>query len=307
MQIRFSLVAATFILSGIIAAGCKDLGENPPPPPIPPRIEGVSADTVGPGEVLEILGSGFDTFTPMSAVIFADNRPATIYPEWTDTRIRVVVPDSAVSGPVKVRKGTTESNVRSIVVALIVPPDSALTFSQPGITLTPGQSGSVQISGGTSPYAIQSAPDGAVAAASLAGDVITITGVGAGTTFVTVVDVSTPPKTATLNIRINPPPAGVSFSREIIPIFSANCTSCHGGTAGLFLTPGEAYTNLVNVPAQTGTCAGTPRVTPGNSSASALYLRVTGNCSQRMPLGGQLAASDIELIRQWIDQGAENN
>jgi len=291
----------------IILQGCKDLGENPPPPPIVPHIAVISVDTIGVGGELVLLGTGFEEYRPTSAVVFSNNVVGTTYAEWTDSRIRVVVPDGAVSGPVRVRKGNVVSNALTLTVATIVPPGGPLTFGQPTITLLETQSGSVFLSGGTAPYAIQSGPNNAVATVTLNARSVTVLGIAAGSTSVTVVDVSTPPKTAPLTIQVNPRPTGISFVLQVIPIFSANCTGCHGGTAGMFLSPGEAYANLVNVPAKTGTCVGTPRVTPGNSNASALYFRISGTCSERMPLGGQLPAADIEVIRQWIDQGAANN
>ena len=45
-----------------------------------------------------------------------------------------------------------------------------------------------------------------------------------------------------------------------------------------------------------GGCAGCPNFTPA------------GNCGSQMPLiGAPLPSSEIQVIRDWIDQGAKNN
>ena len=45
---------------------------------------------------------------------------------------------------------------------------------------------------------------------------------------------------------------------------------------------------------------------PGNSAASRLYLRLIGNrFGTQMPLTGSLTADQINIIKTWIDQGAE--
>ena len=49
-------------------------------------------------------------------------------------------------------------------------------------------------------------------------------------------------------------------------------------------------------------------VKPGNSGASLMVQRVTGEMQPRMPIGGEaLSAGEIATIRAWIDQGARMN
>lgn len=112
-----------------------------------------------------------------------------------------------------------------------------------------------------------------------------------------------------------PPPAEISFSQQIQPIFNSNgCVSCHGGSGGLFLTAGQSYNNLVNVNAQAG-CTTKKRVLPGNPNESVLYIRISANTpdtecgpNSRMPQGSpRLPQSTIDLVREWIAQGAKNN
>jgi hypothetical protein len=95
------------------------------------------------------------------------------------------------------------------------------------------------------------------------------------------------------------------------PIFTASCTTnCHGGTrpsAGLNLTPGNSYRNLVNVP---GDC-GRILVVPRSPSTSYLMNKLTGVgiCTgTQMPARGvTLPSSQVDLVRGWICQGAPNN
>lgn len=183
---------------------------------------------------------------------------------------------------------------------------AGLTVSSTALSLQPGDTARLTLGGGAQPYAVATPPAAGVATASLAGATLTVAALAQGSTSVTVRDASSPAQSATVQVTVGAPPA-ISFSGEVQPIFDANCTGCHGGTANLFLTAAQSYASLVNVTAQTGACAGVPRVAPRNSAGSALYRRVNGTCSERMPLGGSLTAGQIELIRRWIDEGAANN
>ena len=91
------------------------------------------------------------------------------------------------------------------------------------------------------------------------------------------------------------------FVRDIQPILAEKCYPCHSaarsmggirldGRAGAF-GQGESRT---------------PAIVPGRSAASELLRRVSApDKSVRMPLGGQpLTPAQIELLRTWIDSGA---
>lgn len=101
-----------------------------------------------------------------------------------------------------------------------------------------------------------------------------------------------------------------SFASDIVPIFSQHsCASsgCHGspGQAGLTLS-GSPYNALVNV---ASTQTGELRVIPGNANGSYLVKKLEGRASvgQRMPVGGQLTATELANLKNWINQGAKNN
>ncbi len=115
-------------------------------------------------------------------------------------------------------------------------------------------------------------------------------------------------------VTVAPPPGTtIRFSADVQPIFTRSCAflGCHAGTSpaqGLNLESGNAYGNLVNV--QSAEIADVVRVNPGMSAASYLVRKLEGTSivGERMPFGGPyLPDAEIQVIRDWIDQGADNN
>jgi len=90
------------------------------------------------------------------------------------------------------------------------------------------------------------------------------------------------------------PDTPVSFSADLIPIFDQKCKSCHapGGTMP-DLTPGNAYASLVEY----------EQFVPFNADASILYTKCATGGSMAMYCN----STDVQLIRNWINQGGENN
>ena len=125
---------------------------------------------------------------------------------------------------------------------------------------------------------------------------------------------STTPKTTTSSSTTTSS-GGVSFSRDIQPIFNANCVICHTGTSGpqgLSLDSGKAYGNLVNV--NSTEAPSLKRVAPGSPDKSYIINKLLGTQTQaggsgaQMPFGAQpLSQATISLIQQWITAGAPNN
>jgi hypothetical protein len=109
--------------------------------------------------------------------------------------------------------------------------------------------------------------------------------------------------------RAAPPPP--TLARVQKRVFSRSCasSSCHGAAAagGLGLLPGDAHSNLVDVPASNAVAAaaGLRRVVPGDPGASFLVRKLTGALApgegDPMPqVGGSLAPADVELVKRWI-------
>ncbi len=98
----------------------------------------------------------------------------------------------------------------------------------------------------------------------------------------------------------------VSFSADVQPIFNQACVSCHPNSGNLDLTATNAYNQLVNVNASGYSGK---RVVPGDAENSILYKKIDGSGAygSNMPLGGSLSNAQINTIKQWIDEGAQNN
>jgi mono/diheme cytochrome c family protein len=99
-------------------------------------------------------------------------------------------------------------------------------------------------------------------------------------------------------------PAAVSYQRQVRPILQANCHGCHRpdkASGGLDMT---AFTNLLG----SGE-SGAPAVVPGNPDESYVVALITPRGGEAaMPQGKRpLAASQIALIRRWIEEGANND
>jgi len=103
-----------------------------------------------------------------------------------------------------------------------------------------------------------------------------------------------------------------TFSSISSQVFAQRCVGCHGGTlaeAGLNLSGASALAALVNVAStQRG---GAIRVIPGNADGSYLVQKLRGDAGivgVRMPADGRfLTDEQINVIRQWINEGAQNN
>ena len=97
----------------------------------------------------------------------------------------------------------------------------------------------------------------------------------------------------------------VEFNRDIRPIFSDNCYTCHGPDKANRKTS-LRLDNEASVFADLG---GHQAVVPGDPEKSELYLRIsTEDESRRMPpvySERKLSTSQIALVRQWIEQGAK--
>ena len=100
----------------------------------------------------------------------------------------------------------------------------------------------------------------------------------------------------------------VSYSADVKPFVDQYCLGCHGAdgpgseSSGLRM---DSYEALMQ-----GTKYG-PVVKPGDSFTSALVMLVEGRAdpSLRMPHGEgeKPTQAEIDKVKAWIDQGANNN
>jgi hypothetical protein len=105
--------------------------------------------------------------------------------------------------------------------------------------------------------------------------------------------------------------ASPGFSAQVHPILE-NCGGemCHGG-----LIQGSGpwpYDSLVNVHATRDTCnSALVLVTPGSLEQSYLINKLTGvgmcASTSSMPIGQQLPQNEIQIVVDWICNGAPNN
>ncbi|HUA58428.1 MAG TPA: ankyrin repeat domain-containing protein [Verrucomicrobiae bacterium] len=88
----------------------------------------------------------------------------------------------------------------------------------------------------------------------------------------------------------------IDFAKDVQPIFQKSCVPCHGPavqTSGMRLD-------------RKSVVMGRRGVVPGSSENSFLFHRISGNeYGMQMPPTGALRPEQIEIIRKWIEQGAE--
>ncbi|HCI70337.1 MAG TPA: hypothetical protein DHV30_06965 [Balneola sp.] len=95
--------------------------------------------------------------------------------------------------------------------------------------------------------------------------------------------------------------AQVDYGTEIQPILANNCNSCHsGGGNGFDSSP---YNDLI---ASTSSTYNRNHIIPGDANNSPLVDKIEANpqVGSRMPQGGQLTTDQINKIKQWINEGA---
>ena len=96
--------------------------------------------------------------------------------------------------------------------------------------------------------------------------------------------------------------SSISFNRDVRPILNDKCLSCHGGVKA-----NGGFSLLFEEEAFSETESGKKAIVRGNHKKSELFKRlVHEDPEQRMPLEKDpLSAEEIEIIKNWIDQGAK--
>ena len=101
-------------------------------------------------------------------------------------------------------------------------------------------------------------------------------------------------------VALSAPPEKLDFEKHVRPLLAQKCFACHGDEvqqSGLRLDKRQ--------PAMRGGDYG-PVIIPGHSDQSKLIKRViNGDGGMKMPPSGPLAQDEIDLLKAWIDQGAD--
>jgi len=88
----------------------------------------------------------------------------------------------------------------------------------------------------------------------------------------------------------------VSYQNDIVPLW-VQCTGCHKQGGDLPNLEDNSYNNLLN-----------GYVIPENADGSILYKSLLGDDGvELMPPGAGWPTSKINLVKDWINQGALNN
>jgi hypothetical protein len=87
----------------------------------------------------------------------------------------------------------------------------------------------------------------------------------------------------------------VSYSADIVPLWS-HCVGCHNGNTPPNLED-NSYANLLS-----------GYVVSGDAENSVLYMSLLGTGGvSLMPPGSSWPQTKINLVKDWINQGAKNN
>ncbi len=93
----------------------------------------------------------------------------------------------------------------------------------------------------------------------------------------------------------------IDFNTQIKPILNKHCIHCHGG-----VKQNGGFSMMTREKIVAPTTSGHPAIIPGNSAASEFIKRLTAeDIEERMPFeANPLAQKEIDLLTQWVDEGA---
>ena len=182
-------------------------------------------------------------------------------------------------------------------------PNTVITAPAANVSITAGQAvsftGTVSDPNGDTVTVVWSFGDGSTSTLLAPGN-HTFATAGTYTVTLTATDSNglADPTPATRTITVTAGGTAPTLTQVQTAVFNS-CTSCHGqnGDAGLNLSAGSAYANLVNVAATTRSGL---RVVPGNPGSSALVAQLAGGHRS-------VSAANQSLISAWITAGALNN
>ncbi len=94
----------------------------------------------------------------------------------------------------------------------------------------------------------------------------------------------------------------IDFNTQIKPILNKHCIHCHGG-----VKQNGGFSMMTRESIVAPTTSGKPAILPGNARNSEFIKRLTTeDVEERMPFeGNPLSSTEIELLTQWVNEGAE--
>ena len=99
--------------------------------------------------------------------------------------------------------------------------------------------------------------------------------------------------------------ADVSFTEDVAPILEGKCVICHGGPDENGAITKELELDLTSYDALMVGSEFGPIVEPGNAEDSVLWMMIeVGDMPQE---GEPLTTEELEGIKTWIAEGAQNN
>ncbi|MBI3017242.1 MAG: hypothetical protein HYY62_04520 [Deltaproteobacteria bacterium] len=99
--------------------------------------------------------------------------------------------------------------------------------------------------------------------------------------------------------RFSDIPLEATFASIQGNIFQSRCISCHSAGQSAWRVPLDTREEVLNSPREL--------VIPGNADESGLIIAITRSDNKRMPpakAGSALSQQEIEMIKQWINEGA---
>ena len=106
------------------------------------------------------------------------------------------------------------------------------------------------------------------------------------------------PASVTVYVSVQRP----TFEEDIKPLFLSNCASCHPS-----LSPPDVLDYNLLIAGFSLICAGRKYIVPLKPSESYLFQKILGSsgiCGSRMPPSSYLSQNEVNLIRNWIEEGA---
>lgn len=99
--------------------------------------------------------------------------------------------------------------------------------------------------------------------------------------------------------------AQIDYSTDIQPIFTTRCSGCHGAGQNTFNS--SSY-DAVMASTSASNKYNSKHVIPSNAAGSPLVDKIEPNpqFGTQMPQGGALSQTDVDKIKDWINEGANS-